>query len=234
MTPIPHKINIAIDGHSGCGKSTTAKAVAQKLHYIYIDTGAMYRAITLFFIRNHIDLKDKKAVQEALSNISIGFKRESQSGQPNTYLNEENVEYDIRTPVVASKVSDVAAIEEVRKFLVDQQREIGKNKGVVMDGRDIGTVVFPDAECKFFITANADVRAERRLKELKENGIQDTLESVRENLLKRDEIDSNRTISPLKKAEDAHLIDTSYITIDEQVQEVLDVVRSYLNQHNSH
>ncbi|HZH68130.1 MAG TPA: (d)CMP kinase [Chitinophagales bacterium] len=223
-----NKIIIAIDGHSGCGKSTTAKAIARKLGYTYIDTGAMYRAVTLFFLNNEVDTNDHTAVSNALSQIKIDFRRNPESQQLDTYLNGENVEQIIRSPKVASSVSTVAAISDVRKTLVQLQKEIAKNKGVVMDGRDIGTVVFPEAECKFFMTANIDVRAERRLKELNEKGITSTLQEVKDNLEQRDDVDSNRVDSPLVKADDAILIDTSYITVDEQIRISLDHIHHQL------
>lgn len=218
------KINIAIDGFSGCGKSTTAKAVAKALGYTYIDTGAMYRAVTLYFQNLQIDIKNSSAVEEALKKIEIRFVFEPETNKMHTYLNGKDVEADIRKPEVAAFVSPVAAISAVRKALVHQQQQMGKEKGVVMDGRDIGTVVFPDAECKFFMTADPDIRAQRRVDELKISGVEASFESVKENLLERDRIDSNRADSPLKKAEDAIVIDTSHITIEHQIQEVLGIV----------
>lgn len=218
------KINIAIDGYSGCGKSTTAKAVAKYLGYTYIDTGAMYRAVTLFFQRADVNIDDAAAVASALKQLEIRFIYHDSDNKLHTYLNGEDVEADIRTPEVAAFVSPVAAISAVRRKLVEQQQAMGREKGVVMDGRDIGTVVFPDAECKFFMTADADIRAHRRVEELAANGVVASFESVRANLLERDEIDSNRADSPLKKAEDAIEIDTSHITIAEQINQVLEVV----------
>lgn len=220
------KINIAIDGYSGCGKSTTAKAVAKHLGYTYIDTGAMYRAVTLFFQREGTDIQDETAVSAALKYLEIRFVYHDTDKKLHTYLNGEDVEAEIRTPEVAAFVSPVAAISAVRRKLVEQQQAMGREKGVVMDGRDIGTVVFPDAECKFFMTADADIRAQRRVEELAVNGVKASFESVRANLLERDEIDSTREDSPLMKAEDAIEIDTSHITIQEQISRVLDVISS--------
>lgn len=213
------KIFIAIDGYSSCGKSTTAKAVAQRLHYAYIDTGAMYRAVTLYFIQNHISITNPKEIQQALINIKIEFRRNEQ-GQNITFLNGMNVEEEIRKLYVANKVSEVSAIAEVRKEMVAQQRRMGKKKGVVMDGRDIGTVVFPEAELKLFMTADAMIRAARRQTELLEKGELVDLEEILANIKKRDLIDTTRAESPLRKADDAILIDTSYMTLDEQVSEV--------------
>lgn len=222
------KINIAIDGLSGCGKSTTAKAVAKALGYTYIDTGAMYRAVTLYFQHLQVDIDNSSAVDAALKNIEIRFVFEPETNKMHTYLNGKDVEADIRKPEVASFVSPVAAISAVRKALVEQQQQMGKEKGVVMDGRDIGTVVFPDAECKFFMTADPDIRAQRRVDELKLSGIDASIDSVKENLLERDRIDSNRADSPLRKADDAIIIDTSHITIDDQIQQVLNIVHKTL------
>ena len=217
------EIIIAIDGNSGCGKSTTAKAVAKNLHYIYIDTGAMYRAVTLYFIRKEIDLDDEGQVASALKNIHISFKYDPSLGLNEAYLNNENVEEEIRGMDVSNLVSPVSAISMVRRKMVEQQREMGKGKGVVMDGRDIGTVVFTEAELKIFMSANLEVRADRRKKELKEKGKQVVLDEVAKNLKSRDQIDSSRADSPLKKADGAYEIDTSYILFEEQVQRVLDL-----------
>ncbi|HUH74585.1 MAG TPA: (d)CMP kinase [Chitinophagales bacterium] len=226
------KINIAIDGYSGCGKSSTAKAVAEALSYTYIDTGAMYRAVTLYFQRIGLDIYDEKAVEQALKHIKIRFVLDESNQKSRTYLNGEDVEDLIRTPEVAAFVSPVATISAVRRFLVHQQQEMGKYKGVVMDGRDIGTVVFPDAECKFFLVADIDIRTERRIKEMKFGGIDTSFESVKSNLLERDYIDSNREDSPLRKAEGAIEVDTSYITIEEQVQKVLDHIENYIETNS--
>jgi len=218
------KIIIAIDGNSGCGKSTTAKAVARALQYIYIDTGAMYRAVTLYFIRNEVDLNDKEQVADALKGIHISFKYDPLQGLNEAYLNGENVEEEIRGMEVSNLVSPVSAIPMVRRKMVEQQREMGNAKGVVMDGRDIGTVVFPNAALKIFMLADLDVRAERRKKELRENGKKVVLDEVVKNLENRDKIDSSRADSPLKKADGAYVIDTSHIAFEEQVQRVMDLV----------
>ncbi len=222
------KIIIAIDGNSGCGKSTTAKAVAKALQYIYIDTGAMYRAVTLYFIRHGVDLNDEEQVAKALKDIHITFKYDPERGVNETYLNGENVEEEIRGMEVSSLVSPVSAIPMVRRKMVEQQRELGRDKGVVMDGRDIGTVVFPDADLKIFMKADLKIRAERRKKELKEKGKKVNLENVVKNLEDRDHIDSNRADSPLKKAEGAYEIDTSHLKFDEQVQIVLDLAKAVI------
>jgi len=216
---------IAIDGNSGCGKSSTAKALAKKLKYIYIDSGAMYRAVTLFFIKHKVDINNEKDVEEALKQIDISFKYNIDTGQNETYLNRKNVENDIRQMEVSKLVSLVSEISKVRKKLVDQQRRLGDNKGVVMDGRDIGTVVFPNADLKIFMTANLEVRAQRRQLELKEKGTNVALEEVIDNLKNRDQIDSSRADSPLKKAEDSHVIDTSKISFDEQIDEIVSLIQ---------
>lgn len=222
------KIVLAIDGNSGCGKSSTAKVIAKKLKYIYIDTGAMYRAVTLFFIENKIDLKNDQDVEGALKQIDISFEYNMETTKNETFLNGKNVENEIRQMQVSNLVSPVSEISRVRRKLVEQQRVLGKEEGVVMDGRDIGTVVFPDAELKIFMTASLEVRAFRRQKELKEKGTKVRLESVIENLRNRDHIDSSRDDSPLKKAEGAYEIDTSNLTFDEQVQQILKLVNKVL------
>ena len=215
------KIIIAIDGWSSCGKSTLAKELAKELGYLYVDSGAMYRAITLYFLRNHVDGTDKSEVRKALKEISLEFIYNEKSQQSEMHLNGENVEYVIRDLVVAEKVSDVAAIKEVRKFAVDQQQLMGKKKGVIMDGRDIGTVVFPKAELKIFLTADNAVRVERRFKELFEKNPNVTIEEIKANLEMRDYIDSNREESPLRKADDAILLDNTNLTANETLQKVL-------------
>jgi cytidylate kinase len=215
------KIIIAIDGNSGCGKSSTAKVIARELQYIYIDTGAMYRAVTLFFIKNNIDLD----VAEALKQIDISFEYNMATGKNETYLNGKNVEFQIRQMQVSNLVSPVSEISAVRRKLVEQQRRMGQEKGVVMDGRDIGTVVFPDAELKIFMTASLEVRAERRRLELLEKGTEVDIGEVIENLGTRDRIDSSRDDSPLKKADGAIEIDTSNLTFDEQVNKILVLVK---------
>ena len=217
-------IIIAIDGWSSCGKSTLAKALAKKLSYAYIDTGAMYRACTYYFIQHQIDLKDEDAVQAALKNIQITFK--SIEGLNTTFLNGKNVEQEIRSMDVSNLVSPVAELSVVRKFLVEQQQAMGQQKSVVLDGRDIGTVVFPNAELKIFLTAEPEVRAERRFEELKQKGIQITLAEVIANLQERDHIDSTRADSPLKQAEDAHLIDNTYMDLDTSINKVLELMDS--------
>src|SRR5882757_4241261 len=191
------KIIITIDGWSSCGKSTLARQMAHKLHYVYIDSGAMYRAITLYFLRNHVDWTKASAVEKALKNIVLEFIPNGKSGQSEIWLNEEDVEYVIRDMVVAEKVSEVAAIKAVRDFAVAQQQAMGEKKGIVMDGRDIGTVVFPDAELKIFMTADNAVRVERRFKELYEKNPNISLDEVKHNLEMRDYIDSHREFSPL-------------------------------------
>jgi cytidylate kinase len=215
------KIIITIDGWSSCGKSTLAKQLARKLGYIYVDSGAMYRAITLYFLRNNIDLSDRKEIKEALKSISLEFVFNTNSNNSEIFLNGENVEYLIRDMFIAEKVSDVAAIKEVREFAVGQQQKMGMKKGIVMDGRDIGTVVFPKAELKIFMTADNAVRVQRRFKEMFEKNPNVTIEEVKNNLELRDYIDSNREISPLKKAEDAIVIDNTHITPEEQLDKAL-------------
>lgn len=209
---------ITIDGWSSCGKSTLAKQMAKTLGYVYIDSGAMYRAITLYFLRNSIDITNKMMVENALENISIEFEYNVKSNQSEILLNRENVEYLIRDMIIAEKVSDVAAIKEVREFAVAQQQQLGKKKGIVMDGRDIGTTVFPKAELKIFMTADITVRVERRFKEMFEKNPNVTIEEVKNNLELRDYIDSNREVSPLRKAEDAVILDNTDLTMKEQLE----------------
>ena len=211
------KIIITIDGFSSCGKSTLAKQLAKELNYVYIDSGAMYRAITLYFLRNHIDWTKKKQVTDALENIHLEFHFNQQSQQSEMYLNDENVEYVIRDLVIAEKVSEVSTIKEVREFAVAAQRAMAKMKGIVMDGRDIGTTVFPDAELKIFMNADNAIRVERRFKELYEKNPNVTIEEVKDNLEMRDYIDSNREISPLRKADDALMLDNTRLTPEEQL-----------------
>ena len=212
------KIIITIDGWSSCGKSTLARQMAKELGYTYIDSGAMYRAITLYFLRNHIDWTKHHQVEEALKNTTLEFRSNHKSGLSEMYLNGENVEYVIRDLVVAEKVSDVAAIREVREFAVHQQQMMGKKKGIVMDGRDIGTVVFPHAELKIFMTADNAIRVARRFKELYDKNPNITIEEVKSNLEMRDYIDSHREVSPLRKADDAIELDNSHITMKEQLE----------------
>jgi cytidylate kinase len=218
------KIIITIDGWSSCGKSTLAKQLAKALGYLYIDSGAMYRAITLYFLRNTVDLSDKKQVKQSLENIMIEFEYNEKTQHSEVLLNGENVEYMIRDLIVAEKVSDVATIKEVREFAVAQQQKMGKKKGIVMDGRDIGTTVFPKAELKFFMTADIAVRVERRFKEMFEKNPNVSIEEVKNNLEMRDYIDSNREISPLRKADDAIVLDNTNLTMEEQLTIALNIV----------
>lgn len=227
------KIIITIDGWSSCGKSTLAKQLAKALNYLYVDSGAMYRAITLYFLRNHIDWTNKKEVHNALKDISLEFIYNPKSERSEIYLNEENVEYVIRDMVVAEKVSDVAAIKEVREYAVEQQQKMGKNRGIVMDGRDIGTVVFPDAELKIFMTADNAVRVERRFQELYEKNPNITIEEVKNNLELRDYIDSHREVSPLHQAEDAIVLDNTNLTEKEQFQKALKWAHKHIEQYAS-
>ena len=219
--PSPKKIIITIDGWSSCGKSTLAKSLAKELNYVYVDSGAMYRAITLYFLRNHVDWTDGAEVHEALVSINLEFRPNEHTNESEIYLNEENVEYVIRDLVVAEKVSDVAAIREVREFAVRQQQKLGEFKGVVMDGRDIGTVVFPNAELKIFLTADNSVRVERRFKELFERNPNISIEEVKNNLEMRDYIDSHREVSPLSQANDALLLDNTNLSMKETFHRAL-------------
>lgn len=220
------KITIAIDGFSSCGKSTMAKDLAKQIGYIYIDSGAMYRAVTLYCLSESLfdnDYLDEAKLQEKINDLKIEFKLNSQRGTPDTYLNGKNVEADIRSMEVSNKVSIVSAVGFVRHAMVALQQEMGKAKGIVMDGRDIGTVVFPDAELKIFVMADPLIRAQRRLDELRsKNDFNTTLEDVLENIKKRDYLDQTRTESPLVQADDAIILDNSYMTIDEQMQWLLD------------
>ena len=222
------KIIITIDGWSSCGKSTVAKQLAKCLGYVYIDSGAMYRAITLYFLRNHVDWTDVDHVVQALRNINLQFFYNPKSLQSEMHLNEENVEYFIRDLVVAEKVSEVATIAAVRAFAVEQQQNMGIEKGIVMDGRDIGTTVFPDAELKIFMTADILVRVERRFKEMYEKNPNITVEEVKTNLEMRDYIDSNREVSPLRKAQDAILLDNTSLSMEEQLDFALKLVAKKL------
>jgi cytidylate kinase len=216
------KIIIAIDGFSSCGKSTMAKDLAHELGYIYVDTGAMYRCVALYALQHKLFLKDGKInipeLEAAMPNINISFKLNKETGRPDTYLNNENVENKIRTMEVSSHVSSIAAIPFVREALVAQQQKMGKDKGIVMDGRDIGTVVFPNAELKIFVTASPEVRAQRRYDELMEKGMEADYNEILENVKQRDYIDSHRDVSPLRKADDAIELDNSNISIEEQKQ----------------
>lgn len=214
------KITIDIDGFSSCGKSTMAKDLAAKIGYVYVDSGAMYRAVTLYALRHNLFLADgavdEEALRRELPNIHISFQFNEATKRPDTYLNGENVEGEIRGMAVSSKVSPVAAIGFVREKMVEQQQQMGRNKGVVMDGRDIGTVVFPDAELKIFVTASAEVRAQRRFDELKAKGQEANYEDILNNVRQRDEIDTHRKVSPLQQAPDAIVLDNGTMTIDEQ------------------
>lgn len=227
------KIVIAIDGYSACGKSSTAKRVAAGLNYAYIDTGAMYRAVTLYFLDHYVDLTNPKHVKNALEEIEIEFRYNNHNGQNETYLNGLNVEKEIREMKVSDRVSEVSALADVRSCMVSLQRKMGKKKGVVMDGRDIGTAVFPDAELKIFMTADFDVRAERRQKELLEKETLVNIEEVKANLAKRDRIDTTRKENPLRQAEDAHVVDTTHITMEEQVDKILDLAESKIEYQSA-
>ena len=213
------QITIAIDGYSSCGKSTMAKDLAREVGYIYIDSGAMYRAVTLYCLENGLFTAegiDTEKLQQAMPDIRISFRLHPETQRPQTYLNGRNVEDLIRTMEVSSHVSPVAALGFVREALVKQQQEMGKAKGIVMDGRDIGTVVFPDAELKIFVTASAEIRAQRRYDELKAKGQEASFEEILANVKERDRIDQTRAVSPLRQAEDAILLDNSHLTIEEQ------------------
>lgn len=226
-TKMKRKINVAIDGYSSCGKSTLAKQLAAQFKFIYIDSGAMYRAVTLYAIENNLVKKDELDETELiyeLKNINISFTFNSRTGISETFLNGRNVESKIRTLEVARWVSPVAAIKEVRQKLVKFQQKLAKEKGVVMDGRDIGTAVIPDADLKVFMTASTEVRALRRFKELTERGDKITLEEVKQSIARRDDIDTTRKESPLTRAEDAIILDNTILTPDEQ----LDIVQDWV------
>lgn len=214
------KITIAIDGFSSCGKSTMAKDLAREVGYIYIDSGAMYRAVTLYSIENGIlfdgDVIDTEKLKKAIKDIQISFRPNPETGRPDTYLNGVNVENKIRTMGVSSKVSPISALDFVREAMVAQQQAMGKEKGIVMDGRDIGTTVFPDAELKIFVTATPEIRAQRRFDELKAKGQEGSFEEILENVKQRDYIDQHREVSPLRKADDALLLDNSNLSIEQQ------------------
>ena len=224
------KIVIAIDGHAGCGKSTTARLVAKKLNYIFIDSGAMYRAVTLYLLQKNISLNNHSAVIDSLEKINLSFEKNPVSKKNEILLNNENVESKIRSMDINNNVSEVSSIKEVRSFLVKQQHEMGKKKGIIMDGRDIGTVVFPDAELKIFMTASIEARAKRRIEELKNKGESFLEEEIYTNLRERDYKDSTRKESPLRKAADAITIDTSQLTIEEQVDKVIALVDRQLEK----
>ena len=216
------KITIAIDGFSSCGKSTMAKDLARELGYVYVDTGAMYRCVTLYALRHGLFRTDGTInlpqLEAEIPSINISFKLNKETGRPDTYLNNENVESEIRTMEVSSRVSPIAAVPFVRAALVAQQQKMGEDKGIVMDGRDVGTVVFPNAELKIFVTASAEVRAQRRYDELKAKGMEADFEEILDNVKQRDYIDSHREVSPMRKADDAIELDNSHISIAEQKQ----------------
>ena len=219
------KITIAIDGHSSCGKSTMAKDLAREVGYVYVDTGAMYRSVTLYALRNGLftaDGIDEAGLRQQLPDIHISFQFNAKTGRPDTYLNGELVEQDIRTMEVSSHVSPIATLGFVREAMVAQQQEMGRGGGVVMDGRDIGTVVFPNAELKIFVTASAEVRAQRRYDELQAKGMPADYADILKNVQERDYIDSHREVSPLRKADDAIELDNSHLTIAEQKQWLMD------------
>lgn len=228
------KIVIAIDGYSSCGKSTMAKNLARQLGYVYVDTGAMYRAVTLYALRHQLFDADGEAdaasLQQAMPDIRVSFQFNAQTGKPDTYLNDELVEQEIRTMQVSEKVSKIAALPFVRTALVALQQRMGVDKGIVMDGRDIGTVVFPHAELKVFVTASAEVRAQRRYDELQQKGMPARYDDILKNVQERDYIDSHREVSPLRKADDAIELDNSNLTIDEQQQWLLHQVDKVLQQ----
>lgn len=226
------KITIAIDGHSSCGKSTMAKDLAREIGYIYIDSGAMYRAVTYYCLQHNLFTEDSvkmEELQNAMPDIKISFRLNAE-GRPETYLNDECIEKEIRGMAVSSRVSLIATIGFVREAMVTLQQEMGKEKGIVMDGRDIGTTVFPDAELKIFVTASAEVRAQRRYDELKAKGEEASYESILENVKERDRIDSGRAISPLRKADDALLLDNSEMTIPEQKAWLLERFNATVNK----
>lgn len=213
------KITIAIDGFSSCGKSTMAKDLAREVGYIYIDSGAMYRAVTLYSIENGIfdgDVINTERLKKEIKNIHISFRSNKETGRPDTYLNGVNVENKIRSMEVSSKVSPISTLDFIREAMVAQQQAMGNEKGIVMDGRDIGTTVFPDAELKIFVTATPEIRAQRRYEELKAKGQEASLDEILENVKQRDYIDQNREVSPLRKAEDALLLDNTNLSIEEQ------------------
>ena len=228
------KITIAIDGFSSCGKSTMAKDLAKQLGYIYVDTGAMYRAVTLFAMQHGLFNADgsvkTKDLQQQMSHINITFKLNKLTGRPDTYLNNELVESNIRTLEVSNHVSQIAAIPFVREAMVAQQQRLGKDKAVVMDGRDIGTVVFPEAELKVFVTASAEVRAQRRYDELKEKGMPADFNDILKNVEERDYLDSHREVSPLRKAPDAIELDNSHMSIAEQSDWLMKLVKEKIGE----
>lgn len=226
--PMSNNIVVAIDGYSSCGKSTLAKALAKQLHFIYVDSGAMYRAVTLYFLRNHVDLKDGQQVTEALKNIHLNF--HSRDYETHITLNDEEVSDEIRLMPVSENVSAVSAIRQVRHEMVKQQQRMGRSKNVVMDGRDIGTIVFPHAQVKLFMTADPKIRAERRYKELLPKNPHITLEDVFENLAHRDYSDTTRAESPLMRADDAIILDNTNLTPEQQLQFALDKLEPFIKK----
>jgi len=224
MTSMEDKIIIAVDGFSSCGKSTLAKAIAKELNYKYIDTGAMYRTVTKYFLDNNIDVNNKEILHKALENIVIDFEYNSTTDNYDICLNGENIENDIRKLEIARKVSEVSTLLEVRESLVKYQQKMGEKKGLVMDGRDIGTVVFPNAGLKIFLTADPEIRAQRRFKELEAKGEDISIDEIRSNLTHRDELDTMREISPLKKADDAIEIDNTNMDQQESLEFALNLV----------
>ena len=227
------KITIAIDGHSSCGKSTMAKDIARELGYVYVDTGAMYRSVTLYALRNGLFTSEginEAELRRQMPNIHISFQFNNETNRPDTYLNGELVEHDIRTMEVSSHVSPIATLGFVREAMVAQQQQMGKDKGVVMDGRDIGTTVFPNAELKIFVTASPEVRAQRRYDELKAKGMEADFNEILKNVQERDYIDSHREVSPLRKADDAIELDNSHMTIPEQKQWLLDRIAEVVKE----
>ena len=227
-----NKIIITLDGWSSCGKSTLAKALARELGYVFVDSGAMYRAITLFFLRHQVDVDNATEVEQALAKIHLSFQFNPSRGASDILLNGENVESTIREMQVAAKVSTVATLTRVRQFAVQQQQQLGLSKGIVMDGRDIGTVVFPNAELKIFMTAQHEIRVQRRYRELALTDPSITMEAVRENLALRDQMDANRKESPLRQAEDARVLDNSSLTEQEQFQLAMSWAREAIAHSN--
>lgn len=228
------KITIAIDGYSSCGKSTMAKDLAKEIGYVYVDTGAMYRSVTLYALQHKLFNEDgsvkETELKEEMGNIHISFKFNQETGRPDCYLNGELVEKEIRSLEVSSHVSPIAAIGFVREELVAQQKKMGEEKGIVMDGRDIGTTVFPNAELKIFVTAGAEVRAQRRFDELKEKGMPADFNDILKNVEERDYIDTHREVSPLRKADDAITLDNSNLTIAEQKKWLMDLFQQKVNE----
>jgi len=227
------KVTIAIDGYSSCGKSTFAKMIAKEMNYIFIDSGAMYRAITLWCIKNNFISEsyiDTKSIVDGLKNITVSFALNYETNVPETFLNSDNVDNQIRSLEVTKYVSEISQIPEVRNRLVELQRKMGADKGIVMDGRDIGTVVFPDADIKIFMTASVDIRAKRRYDELVAKGMNVDFEEIRSGIIARDIADENRDISPLRKAEDAITLDNSRMSVEAQMSWIKDIIGKKLNE----